>query len=119
MKRTVQRPWGRRRRGGWVISKTELLEVLKKGQAIELNKVTVGTEKLRKLVNLLPYEDVLVRADGRLEVETITGRSRRVGDTFVWSYRKPKHYHQFFGIFNGGWVPRIVNTVVVLKPRKF
>ena len=49
-----------------------MLEALRKGEAVELDKIVVGGKQLQRLINLLPYEDCLVRANGRLEIETVT-----------------------------------------------
>ena len=120
MKRSIQRPWGRRQSGGWVIQNSQLLEALKQGNAIQLDNVTVGTAQFGRLISLLPYEDSLIRANGRLEVETIERVPNKCKDgVYRCSFRKPKHYRQFFAILDRAWVPRVVNTLVVLKPRKF
>lgn len=120
MKRLVQRPWGRRQHQGWIIQKAELLEALKKGDAIELDSMRVGSKQLQRLINLLPYEDCLVRANGRLEIETVTRVPYKGKDGhYRMGFRKPKHYHQFMAIVNGAWVPRGATKLVVLKPRKF
>jgi len=117
MKRKIERPYGRKHKGGWVIDKASLTDALKKGDAVELSDITIGTKQLRQLINLLPYEDCLVKSNGRLEVERVFRKgpdgNRRC------SFRKPKHYCQWFGIINGAWVPRTTQTVVVLKPKKF
>ena len=120
MKPIVQRPWGRRHSQGWVINKADLIEALKKGKALRLDGITVGAEQLRRLINLLPGQDILLRSNGRLEIETVAMTFRKVGDSRRAYFHKPKHYHQFLGILDGAWVPRAENlTVVALKPRKF
>ncbi len=118
--RIVERPWGRRLMGGWIIQRSELIDALKKGQAVELDKLTVGANQLRRLINLLPYDDCLIRANGRLEIETVERfiRGSRVGVPKT-HYRKPRKYRQFMAIINGAWIPRGATKVVVLRPRKF
>lgn len=120
MKRIVQRPWGRRHRQGWVVDKAALIEVLKKGKVLQFGGITVGVDQLRRLINLLPGQDILLRSNGRLEVETVARTFRKVGDSRRCYFRKPKHYHQFLAILDGAWVsPAMKLAVVVLKPRKF
>jgi len=106
--------------GGWIIQHSELIDALKKGQAVELDKLTVGANQLRRLINLLPYDDCLIRANGRLEIETVERfiRGSRVGVPKT-HYRKPRKYRQFMAIINGAWIPRGATKVVVLRPRKF
>jgi len=119
MKRKIERPYGRKYRGGWLFLKASLTDALKKGDAVQLDGITVGAKQLRQLISLLPYEDCLIKANGRLEVETVERVPREKNDgTLVYSFRKPEHYHQWFGIVNGAWVPRNTQTVVVIKPKK-
>lgn len=117
--RIVERPWGRRLKGGWIIQRSELIDALKKGQAVEFGKLTVGADKLRKLITLLPYEDCLIRANGNLEVQTIQRVIVSRNGTRKTSFRKPRHYNQFMSIVNGAWIPRGATKVVVLRPRKY
>lgn len=120
MKRTVQRPWGRRKDGGWVIRNSELIKALKVGDAVEFGKITVGTAQLCSLLRLMPYEESLIRANSRLEVETVQRLSRRIAEgQFKVSFHKPKHDYTFFALVNGAWVPRASKVIVVLKPRKY
>ena len=118
--RIVERLWGRRLMGGWIIQNSQLIDALKKGQAVEFDKIVVGADQLRRLINLLPYDDCLIRANGRLEVETVERvmRSQKNGSRKA-GYRKPKHYRQFMAIENKAWLPNRYDRVVVLKPRKF
>ena len=120
MKRKIERPYGHRHNGGVVFLKSSLADALKKGDIVEFGGITVGTRQLRQLINLLPYEDCLVRANGRLEVETVERVFRKGADGHRrCSFRKPRHYHQWFAINNEAWVPRKAQTVVILRPRKF
>ena len=121
VKRIVERPWGRRRKGGWIIQRSQLIEALKKGEAVELDKVIVGAKQLQKLINLLPTQDCLIRSNGRLEIETVIGVPYKSRDGhYRWGFRQPnKGYRQFMAIVNGAWLPKVATRVVVLKPRKF
>lgn len=119
IKRIVERPWGRRRKGGWVIQCSELLEALKKGEVFELDNVRVGASQLRRLISLLPYEDCLIRANGNLEIQTIQRVIRSNNGTRKTGFRKPKHYHQELSIVNGAWLRRNLTKILVLRPRKF
>lgn len=121
VKRIVERPWGTRRNGGWVIRTATLIEVLKKGDAVQLDKVTVGTKNLIQLLRLLPGEYCQVSANGKLEVETVQIQYRRGKDVQRKAgYGKPKHYWHWFEIFDGAWLkPHMRVNPVILKPRKF
>ena len=118
-KRIVERPWGKRRKGGWVLQRQELLEALKKGEVFELDNVRVGAKQLSRLIGLLPYDDCVIRANANLEVETIQRVIRSNNGTRKTGFRKPKHYHQELSIVNGAWLRRNFTTIVVLRPRKF
>jgi hypothetical protein len=119
VKRIVERPWGRRRNGGWIIQRSQLIEALKKGKAVELDKVVVGANQLQSLLRLLSYEDCLIRANGRLEVETVKRVIRSNNGTRKTGFQRPRSGYQFMSIVNGAWLPKGVTRVVVLKPRKF
>lgn len=119
LKRIVERPYARRLMGGWIIQRSELIEALKKGEAVELDKITVGARQLQKLITLLPYEECLIRSNGRLEVETVERVMRSQNGKRKLGFRKPRHYRQFMAMPGGAWLPRNVKKVVVLRPRKF
>lgn len=121
MKRKVERPWGRKRNGGYIIGTSQLVDALKKGAAVEFEKVTVGTKQLIQLLKLLPGEYCVVSANGQLEVETIELVPRKGKDgIFRASFRKPKHYHNWFALYDGAWLkPYMRANLVVIKPRKF
>ena len=120
-KRITERPWGTRRKGGWVIQTSALISSLKKGEAVQFDKITVGTKNLIQLLRLLPGEYCLISANGRLEVETVQFMSRKGKDgTYKAGYVKPKHYHNWFGLNDGAWLkPHMRVNPVILKPRKF
>ena len=120
-KRIVERPWGTRRNGGWVIRTAELIKSLKKGDAVQFDKITVGTKPLVELLRLLPGEYCQISANGRLEVQTVQLISRKRKDgTRKGGYIKPKHYYNWFGLQDGAWLkPYMRLNPVVLKPRKF
>jgi len=117
--RIVERPWGRKQNGGWIIQRTDLLELLKKGEVVEFDKVCVGAITLRKLINLLPYDDCLIRANGKLEVETVERVIRSQNGKRKTGFRRPKHYYQFLSIHHRAWMPNRFERLVVIKPRKF
>lgn len=119
VKRIVERPWGRRLKGGWVIQRSQLIEALKKGEAVELDKVVVGAKQLHELIRLLSYEDCLIRANSRLEVETVKRVIRSRNGKRKAGFQRPRSGYQFMSIVNGAWLPKGVTRVVVLKPRKF
>ncbi len=119
IKRIVQRPFGARRKGGWIIQRQLLLDILKKGDAVELDKVIVGAKQLRSLINLLPTEECLLKANGRLEVQTIDRVMRTKNGVRKPAFVKPKHYHQELAIADGAWVKTIFTKVLVLRPRKY
>ena len=119
IKRIVERPWGRRRKGGWIIQRSELLEALKKGEVFELDKVRVGASQLSRLIGLLPYDDCLIRANGNLEIQTIQRVIRNNNGTRKTGFRKPKQYHQAISIVNGAWLRGDFTKILVLRPRKF
>ena len=118
-KRIVERLFGRRCKGGWVLQRQQLLEALKKGEVFELDNVRVGANQLRRLIGLLPYDDCLIRANGRLEIETLQRVIRNNNGTRKTGFRKPKHYHQAISIVNGAWLRRDFTKILVLRPRKF
>lgn len=122
MKRTVQRPWGRKQRGGWIIQPGSLLDALKKGDAVKIGEVTVGTKNLISLVRLMefPDEELLIRTNGKLEVENIarTFRMNPAVGHRQCHFRAPRNRH-FFSLCNNAWLPAIIKTLVVLKPKKF
>ena len=120
IKRIVERPWGRRRNGGWVLRTQSLIDSLKRGEAVEFDKITVGTKQLMQLLKTLPGEFCQVSANGRLEVETVQFKARKGKDGVMKAgYIKPKHYHNWFGLVDGAWLkPYMRMKLVVIKPRK-
>jgi len=120
LKRTVQRPWARKKGDGWVFWNADLIKALKAGDIVEFGKVSVGAAQLRRLLQLMPYPDILIRANGKLEVETVQRVNRKQGDGhYRTSFRKPRQNYSFFTLVNRAWVPSAPKTVVVLKPRKY
>lgn len=120
MKRKIERPWGTRSKGGWVISTGSLIDSLKKGEAVQLDKITVGTKPLIQLLRLLPGDHCRISANGQFEVETVQIQYRRRNDgTRKAGYVRPKHYYNWFGLFDGAWLkPYMRMSLVVIKPRK-
>jgi hypothetical protein len=121
LKRTVQRPWGRKKAKGWIIQNAELIKALKMGDAVEFGNTTTGTAQLCQLLRLMPYPDSLIRANGRLEVETVQRFFSPQGADYKArvSFRKPRHNYSFFALVNKAWLPRESKALVVLKPRKY
>ena len=119
VKRIVERPFARKMNGGYVLSCSGLIESLKKGEAVELGKVTVGAKQLQSLLRLLSYEDCLIRANGRLEVETVKRVIRSRNGNRKTGFQRPRSGYQFMSIVNGAWLPKAATRVVVLKPWKF
>ena len=92
MKNKIERPWGHRRKGGYVIRTSQLVDSLKKGNAAQFEKITVGTKPLVQLLRLLPGEYCQISANGRLEI----------------------------ALNDGAWLkPYMRANLVVIKPRKF
>ncbi len=123
-KRIVQRPWGHRHRKGWVITTVALVNALKQGDVVELDGIQVGTKPLIQLVRLLGYEDCLVRANHRLEIETVARTCRQKNGHMTTTFAKPRHYYNWMGLVNGAWLPKpwmpkTIGKIVVLRPRKY
>lgn len=120
MKRTLQRPYGRKKNGGWVILNDALLKALKAGDTVEIGKITVGARQLSQIIRLMPHEDSLIRSNGKLEIEAVDRVNRRDSEGHFTAYfHKPKHNTCYVSVVNGAWLPKEPNTVVVLKPRKY
>ncbi len=119
MKKTIERIWAHRRGDGWVIQRTSLLEALKKGEVMEFGGVMVGTRELRKLVNLMAHEDCLIRANGRLEIETVQRVIRTRNGKRRTGFTKPKHSRQWFALVKNAWVPPGATRLVAIRPRKY
>jgi len=119
VKKIVERLWATRRLGGWVFQRSQLLDALKKGAVLEYEGIFIGTRELRKLLALMPDEDCLVRANGRLEIENIERVVRTRNGKRRSSFVKPRHSHQWFGLVDKAWVPPGVPQVVAIRPRKY
>ncbi len=121
MKNKIERPWGHRRKGGYVIRTSQLVDSLKKGNAAQFEKITVGTKPLVQLLRLLPGEYCQISANGRLEIETVQFKPRKGKDGIPRpGYTKPKHYYNWFALNDGAWLkPYMRANLVVIKPRKF
>ena len=115
-KRIVQRPWGRRKNGGWIIQPDEILKALKAGETAEFGKLHVGAQQLSRLIALMrfPDQELLVTSNGQLEVQNIA----RVLVNRRTEFRQPRLKHSF-RVDDGAWVPKKETTTVVIKPRKF
>lgn len=121
MKRKIERPHAVRRRGGWILSISKFLEILKKGDAVRVENVTVGSKNLSQLLKTLPGEFCRVSVNGRLEIETVQLVSRKQnGGTHKVGFVKPRHYYNWFALNDGAWIskPHMMVNPVILKPRK-
>ena len=119
MKKTIERLWATRRQGGWVIQKSQLLDALKKGQVMEFGGIMVGTRQLRQLLVLMPDDDCLVKANGRLEIENVQRVIRTRNGKRRTSFVKPRHAHHWFGLVKNAWVPPGATQLVAIRPRKY
>ncbi len=104
-----------------MINISDLIASLKKGQAVQLEKIIVGTKPLIELLRLLPGEYCRISANGKLEVETVRFISRKGKDgNRKVGYVRPRHYWNWFGLCDGAWLrPHMKVNPVILKPRKF
>lgn len=117
-KKIIERPWGTRRNGGWVILVKSLIASLKKGDAVQIDKVLVGTKPLINILRLLPTDYCRVTANGKLEVETVELTFRNVKGVRKAGFGKPKKFNQWFGLFDGAWVqPNMRLNPVILRPK--
>lgn len=123
--RITGRPWACRRRGGWVIKPESFIEAVKAGDAVRIGEITVGTKNLVKIIRGMALPDnqyLLIKANGSLEIETI-------GIRFVRSdkgnYREGQYHtltprlRNYIKLHDNAWVPGSIQTLVVLKPKKF
>ena len=121
-KRIVRRPWGRRKKGGWIIQPQEFLSALKDGEIAEIGNLQVGAKQLSKLIALLefPEQEFLITTNGRLEVQNIRRILVTRGGTRRTEFRKPRREHSF-RVESGSWIPNTTRPqiTVVIKPRKF
>ena len=122
MKKTVQRPLGRKHKGGWIIQPDHLITALKHGDAVQMGEVSVGTKNLINLIRLMefPDEELLIKVNGKLEVENIA-RTYRYNPALKHrqcQFRSPRN-RQFFSLCNKAWLPDNVKQLVILKPKKF
>jgi len=123
LKKTIQRPHGRKHKGGWVIQPESLLKALRMGEAVELGKITVGTKTLMAIIRDMefPDQELLIHANGKLEFQNI-GRTfvkTPAGPTPVKCVFRLPRLRQYFSICDGAWMPKVTKTLVVLKPKKY
>ena len=119
MKRSVRRPWGRKHKGGWVILKEEFLKALKDASVAEIGEISVGAKQLRQIINLIPTEDcLLIKTNGRLEVETIDRVIRGDNGKRRTEFRKARMEHSF-RLDNKAWMPEKPMLTVVIRPKKY
>lgn len=119
MKKTIERIWAHRRGDGWVIQRTQLLDALKKGNVLEFGGIMVGTKELRQLLVLMPGEDCLIRANGRLEIENVERVIRTRNGKRRTAFTRPRHAHHWFGLVKNAWMPAGTPRLVAIRPRKY
>lgn len=121
MKRIVEHPYGKKVRGGGHVYLIEnLLKSVKKAEAVEVGKITVGTRNLAKLLNLIPTQDVLVRSNGGLELEAVIRHYEKAkdGKPAIIRFRKPKR-ETFMHLVDRAWLNGEPQTVVVIRPKTY
>ena len=121
VKRIVQRPWGRKSKGGWIIQPDCLLKALKEGDIAEFGDLQVGAKQLSELVKLMrfPDQELHIMSNGHLEVRNIERYLRGKPPAVRTEFRKARLEHSF-RVDNKAWLPeKVVTTTVVIKPRKF
>jgi hypothetical protein len=125
-KRLIIRPWGRRRRGGWIINPESLIKVLKDGDAVQMGEITVGTRNLVKIIRgmeLPENELLLLKCNGNLEISNIglryipnpKGPNPRKGQYYTL---KPK-LRNTITLHNKAWLKGDIGKLLVLRPKKF
>lgn len=70
MKR-VSHLWGKRYRRKWILWKPRLVEALRFSDYVEFGGVTVSTKDMRSAIDAIPTQDILVGANGGLQLEEI------------------------------------------------
>ncbi|MBA7709947.1 hypothetical protein ES703_118873 [subsurface metagenome] len=118
-KRRIVRPYARRHKGGWIILKEAFLKALQDASIAEMNGIAVGARQLRQIIQLIPTEDcLLVKANGRLEVETIDRVMRKRNGHLRTEFRKAR-LEQSFRMESGVWIPANPTLTVIIKPKKY
>ena len=120
-KRIVQRPYGRRKNGGWIIQTESLLKALKEGDVVEFGTLRVGAHRLRELIRLMTFPDyeVLVTANGRLECQNMERVFKRLPNGLRrCGFRKPRLAHSF-RVADKVWLPAQPKRIIVIKPKKY
>ena len=120
-KRIVQRPYGRRKNGGWIIQTESLLSALKEGDVAEFGTLRVGAKTLRELIRLITFPDyeVLVTTNGQLECSNMERRLKRQPNGLNRTeFRKPRRTHSF-RVSDKAWLPEHPKTILVIKPKKY
>ncbi len=120
-KRVIQRPYGRKQNGGWVILTESLLKALKDGDVAEFGTMRVGARQLRDLIRLMAFPDyeVLVTTNGHVECQTMQRVfNRQSNGTRRCSFRKPRLAHSF-RVADKAWLPEHPKTILVIKPKKY
>lgn len=117
----MQRPYGRRKSGGWVIQTESLLKALKEGDVAEFGNLRVGAHRLRELIRLMTFLDyeVLVTANGYLECQNMERLFKRLPNGLRrCGFRKPRLAHSF-RVCDKAWLPTKPKCIIVIKPKKY
>jgi len=117
----VQRPYGRRKNGGWVIQTESLLKALKEGDVAQFGTLRVGAKTLRELIRLITFPDyeVLVKVDGHIECQNMVRRLKRQPNGLNRTeFRKPRLAHSF-RVCDKAWLPTKPRCIIVIKPKKY
>ena len=88
---------------------------------VEFDKIQVGTKQLRKLIDLMTFPDLelLVTSNGHLQLENLARKVMKTPDgQNTISFRRPRNRHMV-KVYSGAWEPKIVNTIVVVRPRRY
>ena len=120
-KRIVQRPYGRRKNGGWIIQTESLLKALKEGDVAEFGNLRVGARQLRELIRLMTFPDyeVLVTTNGHLECQNMLRVLKRQSNGLNRTeFRKPRRTHSF-RVDDNAWLPAQPKRIIVIKPKKY
>ena len=120
-KRIVQRPYGRKQNGGWVIQTESLLKALKEGDVAEFGTLRVGAHRLRELIRLMTFPDyeVLVKVDGHIECQNMERVfKRQTNGLNRTNFRKPRLAYSF-RVTDKAWLPAHPKTIIVIKPKKY
>lgn len=112
---TVERPWARKRQGGWVIWRPSLIDPLKSADVVDIDGVRLDAQHLKQMLDNTPGEDFLLKTEGERFDCWGMHRTWRVhpGDKRLCHFKKGS----YFCLYNGRNVPLMPRQVVVIKPK--